>query len=94
MKEYKTASGVVISAKRCWWLKINTKPVRTHALDGAVFPYRVTVRYSAEGREFESRGFVVWKIAVPSAGQRVAVRYDARRPGKALKILPENKEIK
>lgn len=94
MKEYGTASGVVISAKRCWWLKINTKPVRTHALDGAVFPYCVTVRYSAEGREFESRGFVVWKNAVPSVGQSVVVLYDARRPGKLLKILAESKEIK
>lgn len=94
MREYGTASGVVISAKRCWQLKINTKPVRTHALDGAVFPYRVTVRYSAEGREFESRRLVVWKNAVPYVGQSVVVRYDTRRPGKALKIFPESKGSK
>ena len=31
--------GTVISVKKQWWLKVNTKPVRMHALDGATFPH-------------------------------------------------------
>ncbi len=29
--------GTVISVKRQWWLKINTKPVRKDLFDGAIF---------------------------------------------------------
>ena len=31
----KETLGTVVSVKKQWWLKINTKPVRMHALDSA-----------------------------------------------------------
>lgn len=34
--EYKTI-GIILSVKKQWWLKVNTKPIRKHALDGATF---------------------------------------------------------
>ena len=43
--------GTVVSVKKQWWLKVNTKPVRMHALDGATFPHIVTVKYTVDGNE-------------------------------------------
>lgn len=81
-------NGVIVAVKRCWWLKINTKPVRAHALDGAVFPYVVTVRYSAGGSEFVGKKTVVWKNGIPRAGQEVTVWYNANKPAKIIKLFP------
>lgn len=36
---YKEAAGTVISVKKQWWLKVNAKRVRLHAMDGAMFPH-------------------------------------------------------
>ena len=85
-----TADGVIIAAKRCWWLKINTKPVRKHALDGAVFPYLITVRYSVCGAELERRKLVVWKNGIPRIDQPVTVQYDVKRPSKLLNVYSDS----
>ena len=42
---YKEAAGTVISVKKQWWLKVNAKRVRLHAMDGAMFPHIVKVEY-------------------------------------------------
>ena len=44
---YKEAAGTVISVKKQWWLKVNAKRVRLHAMDGAMFPHIVKVEYTA-----------------------------------------------
>ena len=80
--------GVILAAKKCWWLKINTKSVRKHALDGAVFPYVVTVRYSVGGAELAGKKTVIWKNMVPRVGETVTVRCDANKPAKIRKLLP------
>ncbi len=46
-------TGTVTELKRLWWIKINTKPARKHALDGALFLHRGKVRYTANGTEYE-----------------------------------------
>ena len=38
-----TTIGIVLCVKKQWWLKVNTKPIRKPALDGATFPQIVTV---------------------------------------------------
>ena len=35
----KETIGTVLSVAKQWWLKVNTKPVRMSALDGAAFPH-------------------------------------------------------
>ena len=45
--------GIILSVKKQWWLKVNTKPVRMHAFDGATFPHIVTVKYTVDGNEIE-----------------------------------------
>ena len=39
----KETTGTVISVTKQWWLKVNRKPVRTHAMDGAAFPHIIKV---------------------------------------------------
>ena len=34
--------GTVTAVNRCWWLKVNTKPVRRFSGDGAVYPSIIT----------------------------------------------------
>ncbi len=76
----------VISVSRQWWLKVNTKPLRTHAMNGATFPYIIKVSYRVGEKEYIKRKWIPAGHPVPSAGASVAVLYDGCRPGKA-KIL-------
>ena len=42
----KETTGTVISVTKQWWLKVNRKPVRAHAMDGAAFPHTIKVKYT------------------------------------------------
>ena len=83
---HKETEGTVLSASRQWWLKVNTKAVRMHPMDGAVFPYIIKVGYSVEGREYIKRKWIGAGLPVPAVGSRVKVSYLPEKPGKA-KIL-------
>ena len=80
--EHKT-TGTVIAAKKQWWLKINTKPIRHHAWDGAIFPYIITVRYTVHGTEYHKRKWIKAGKPVPSIGATVTVYYDLQKPTRA-----------
>ena len=81
MGEIKT-TGVIISAKTCWWLKINTKAIRVHALDGSVFPQILKVRYTANGEERTKRKLLRPVRAPLSVGTTVKVFYQENSPNK------------
>jgi len=80
------AIGTVLSVARQWWLKINTKPVRLHAMDGATFPHVIKVRYTVAGAEYHKRKWIGAGEPVPCVGDSVKVIYCAEKPGKA-KVL-------
>jgi len=82
----KKTKGTVISVARQWWLKINTKPVRTHSLDGAIFPYIIKIKYTVDGMEYTKRKWISAGNPVPSVGSSVIVHYSENRPSKA-KVL-------
>lgn len=75
-------SGTVIAVKRLWWIKINTKPVRRHALDGAVFPHIVTVRYTVNGFEYIKKKFLKARYSPPKPGETVNIYYNSEKPSK------------
>lgn len=75
--------GAVVAVYRQWWLKINRKPVRRHAMDGAEFPHVVKVRYIVEGKVYFVRKWLRAGEAVPVVGTPVAVLYDGEKPSKA-----------
>jgi len=82
----KETTAAVIAAKKQWWLKINTKPVRKHAFDGAIFPYIITVRYTVDGNTYTKRKWIPAGQPVPAVGSLVTVRYREEKPGRA-KVL-------
>lgn len=79
--EYKT-TGTVISAAKQWWLKINTKPIRSHSLDGAIFPYIIKVTYTVDGTGYTKRKWISAGKPVPAVGSSVTVIYPNDKPGK------------
>ena len=75
--------GIVVAATKQWWLKINTKAVRTHAMDGAIFPYVIKVTYTVDGVEYVKRKWINAGYSVPSVGAELPVRYRSDNPKKA-----------
>ena len=79
--EIKT-SGTILSVKKQWWLKVNTKPVRKHALDGAFFPHIVTVKYTVDGNEITKKKWLKASVTPPSVNDQVTVLYRVDKPTK------------
>lgn len=79
----KQVNGTVVSVTKQWWLKVNTKAVRLHALDGATFPHVVKVTYTVDGREYSKRKWFPAGCPTPLIGSAVTVTYDADKPAKA-----------
>lgn len=80
---YQETTGVVISVKKQWWLKINTKPFRMHSLDGATFPCIIKVKYTVDGKEYTKRKWLNAGIPAPQIGRAVTVIYPLNNPKKA-----------
>lgn len=82
-----TTIGTVISVKKQWWLKVNTKPVRMHTWDGATFPHIITVKYTVDGREYTRKKWVKACEGIPELNSEVTVIYDENKPTKIKVIL-------
>ena len=82
----KQTTGTVIAATKQWWMKVNRKPVRMHALDGAVFPYIIKIEYTVDGKAYIKRKWINAGAPVPKVGSNVQVMYHSDKPSKA-KIL-------
>ena len=82
----KETTGTVVSVAKQWWLKVNTKPVRMGALDGAAFPHIVKVQYVVDGTTYTKRKWIGAGQTVPAVGSELTVLYWSNKPGKA-KIL-------
>lgn len=82
----KQTTGTVIAAAKQWWIKVNRKPVRMHALDGADFPYIIKIKYTVDGKTYTKRKWINAGDSVPKTGSNVQVMYNSDKPAKA-KIL-------
>ena len=82
----KETTGTIISVAKQWWLKVNTKPIRLGALDGATFPHIIKVQYVVDGNTYTKRKWIGADKPVPTIGSKLTVLYCAEKPGKA-KIL-------
>ena len=83
----KETLGTVISVKKQWWLKINTKPIRTHILDGAIFPHIIKVEYTVSGTKYTKLKWVKARFKAPNVGDKLTVIYDEGKPEKSKVIL-------
>lgn len=82
----KQTTGTVLSVSKQWWLKVNRKPARLHALDGAEFPHIIKVEYNIDGKMYSKRKWINAGEPIPKVGSNIQVMYDSDRPSKA-KIL-------
>ncbi len=78
----KRTIGTVLSVKKQWWLKVNTKAVRIGPLDGAIFPHIVKVKYTADGNEITKNKWLGAGITPPSVNDPVPVVYREDKPTK------------
>ena len=83
---YKETKGTVVSISKQWWLKVNTKPIRTHALDGAEFPHIIKVKYTVDGKDYFKKKWINAGYALPEPESTVTVAYCVDKPQKS-KIL-------
>ena len=79
----KETVGTVIKVSKQWWLKVNTKPIRTHSLDGATFPYIIKVTYTVDGTDYIKRKWIHAGDAAPELNSSVKVVYCEEKPRKA-----------
>lgn len=90
-----TVTGVVTGVKKLWWIKVNTKALRSHAFDGARFPHMITVEYTVNGTAYTRRKLVGVFMRCPQLGENVIVSYRPDKPGKCeleLECRPEVQE--
>ncbi len=79
----KKTTGTVIAVTKQWWLKVNTKPIRHHALDGAAFPYVIKVQYTVDGKDYIKRKWLKAGSSIPHVGDSIEVIYCENKPSKA-----------
>ena len=79
--------GAVTKVKTCWWLKINTKPIRSSMMDGAKFPHIIYFSYNVDGATFTGKCYVNWNKRCPVVGERLIVCYEKERPAKYAVIV-------
>ncbi len=78
----KRTTGTILSVKKQWWLKVNTKAFRRGPLDGALFPHVIKVRYTVNGIEYLKRIWIGAQYPVPVEGGTVPLVFDEERPDK------------
>ena len=48
-----SVDGIIVKVTKLWWLKINTKGIRKTALDGAIFPHIIKIKYNVNNVFYE-----------------------------------------
>lgn len=79
----KETMETVISVTKQWWLKVNRKPARAHAMDGAAFPHTIKVKYTIDGKDYICRKWIGAGNKVPDKGTTIKVTYYEDKPSKA-----------
>ena len=83
----KQTQGTVTHVKTCWWLKVNTKAVRTGPMDGAQFPHIIHFSYIVAGQTYQGKRFVNWNKRCPTVGEKLTVYYENNEPANYAVIL-------
>lgn len=82
------AVGTISAVKTCWWIKINTKHVRMHALDGAKFPHIIYFTYDVNGIAYQGCSCISYYLRCPNKGETITVFYDKDDPARYAVRLP------
>ena len=79
--------GSVTKVDTCHWFKVNTKPVRKHMADGAVFPHIIHFDYDVDGKTYSGKRWVNWNKRCPVKGEKITVHYEEDAPEKYAVII-------
>ena len=74
--------GTVTDVSRCWWITINTKPVRRYPGDGALHPSIITFSYVVDNIPYVGKLYVPHTCRAPRMGETITVSYDPANPEK------------
>jgi hypothetical protein len=74
--------GTVTAVKTCYWFKVNTKPVRTHAWDGAMYPHIIHFSYSVADVPYTGKRWVMWNRRCSVKDEKITVHYEPDAPEK------------
>ncbi len=74
----KCTAGLVTEVKTCWWLRVNTAPIRS--MTGSRYPHIVRFSYNVNGREYSGSRFLNWQNNPPSEGRKFRLFYDPEKP--------------
>ena len=74
--------GKVTKSSRCWWLTVNTKPVRRFSGDGALHPSIITFEYQAGTISCTGKLYIPIRHRVPQVGESIDVYYGPEKPQK------------
>ena len=88
MAQGRSCAGAVTQVSPCYWLKVNTKPIRAHAWDGAVYPHMVSFQYEVNGCAYTGKRYYSWTIRPPVKGSSIIVYYDEKDPSRYA-VLPK-----
>ena len=79
----KQTIGTVVAVWKQWWLKINTKPARSHMMDGAIFPHIIKIQYTVDGKEYAKFKWINAGQPAPKAGSSIHISYRSDKPSKS-----------
>lgn len=82
-----SVDGIIVKVTKLWWLKINTKGIRKTALDGAIFPHIIKIKYNVNNVFYEKSKIVCWKNKIINVGDKVNITYDINNPSKIIKLI-------
>ena len=88
IKQNNRKNGKVEKVTECWWIKVNTKPVRMNMLDGALFPYLMKVSYTVNGKKYKKTKYIGLRKDTIGIFGTVNVYYDKNKPSRcAIRLL-------
>ena len=83
-----SVQGVVTEVKKCWWLKVKTKPVITNYSDGVKYPHKVCYKYDVMGESYTGSKTLSYMITPPNQNAYVTVYYDPDNPSESTIKYP------
>ena len=82
------AKGTIQKVTKCWWIKVNKKPVRLNGLGGALFHHLMTVSYSVNGKKYKKTKYIGLRENLIGIFGTVNVYYDKDKPSRcAIRLL-------
>lgn len=84
IEQNNVVKGTIKKVTKCWWIKVNKKPTRTHALDGATFPHIMTFTYTVNSVEYTKRKYIGLRADAIGIFGNVDVYYDKEKPSRCV----------